>query len=257
MVIHLKNTSTDGGYEGLSTLHFAALAMNIAYRTDLQEADLFKPGATLRGFVTGDSSSVTGYGQLQDTQLEGQAKRMNEALAFNQRIGWLPGQMKFVQTNLTPADLELLASKKMSVVQICRFFGVHPSKVFQDTSTNYKASENSQTQYMTDTIEPLCCSILDELNYKLVARPVASRIKISFNYEHYYEVDPVSKADLYAKLIQSGVYTPNEIRVREGKAPIDGGDTAFISCNVAPITSAKINGEPMNTESKGPDDGQK
>ena len=46
------------------------------------------------------------------------------------------------------------------------------------------------------------------------------------------------------KEIQYGVSTPNEWRVtREDKAPIPGGDIAFMSCNVAPIDSPKIKGE--------------
>lgn len=46
------------------------------------------------------------------------------------------------------------------------------------------------------------------------------------------------------KEIQYGVSTVNEWRVsREDKAPINGGDIAFMSCNVAPIDSPKIKGE--------------
>jgi hypothetical protein len=45
-------------------------------------------------------------------------------------------------------------------------------------------------------------------------------------------------------MISAGVLTPNEVRMREGHAPVEGGDSAFITCNVAPIDSAKIKGEP-------------
>eukprot|EP00825_Cyclidium_porcatum_P035486 TRINITY_DN37225_c0_g1_i1.p1 TRINITY_DN37225_c0_g1~~TRINITY_DN37225_c0_g1_i1.p1 ORF type:complete len:170 (+),score=23.72 TRINITY_DN37225_c0_g1_i1:48-557(+) len=33
---------------------------------------------------------------------------------------------------------------------------------------------------------------------------------------------------------------------KDGYAPVDGGDQTFISCNVAPINSAKIKGEPTS-----------
>ena len=42
--------------------------------------------------------------------------------------------------------------------------------------------------------------------------------------------------------IANGVRTPNEWRAKDGRAPLDGGDQAFISCNVAPINSDKIKG---------------
>lgn len=33
--------------------------------------------------------------------------------------------------------------------------------------------------------------------------------------------------------------------------PVDGGDVAMISCNVAPINSPKINGEVLNNSNNG------
>ena len=46
-----------------------------------------------------------------------------------------------------------------------------------------------------------------------------------------------------------GGLTTNEIRVRQNMPPVEGGDVAFVTANVAPITSAKIYGEPQS-ESK-------
>lgn len=42
--------------------------------------------------------------------------------------------------------------------------------------------------------------------------------------------------------------TPNEARKMENRPPIEGGDVTFISCNVAPINSAKIRGEKQTEE---------
>ena len=40
----------------------------------------------------------------------------------------------------------------------------------------------------------------------------------------------------------NGVMTINEWRAKKDLKPIEGGDEVFISCNVAPIGSDKING---------------
>ena len=58
-----------------------------------------------------------------------------------------------------------------------------------------------------------------------------------------------SKADYYQKMVQSGAMTPTEVREQEGRMPVKGGDEVFISCNVAPITSGKISGEPQASNS--------
>ena len=156
--------------------------------------------------------------------------------------------MRFNQLSLSPADLQLLDSKRFNVLEICRFFGVHPDKVFQQTSTNYKSSENSQTVFMTDTLNPLLKKIQNECYIKLVPKPIRHQYKIVFDLENYYQADILSKADYYNKMVQAGAMTPNEVRQKEGRVPMAGGDELFISCNVAPIDSNKIRGDQAKTE---------
>jgi HK97 family phage portal protein len=241
-IIHLRNVCIDGGYNGVSTVVFAANALKIAVSTDTQEVDLFKSGSTLRGFVSGDGSAVQGFGQVQDEQLKGVAERIDKNLMSGQRIFQLPGVMKFNQLSLTPSDLQLLDSKKFNVLEICRFFGVHPDKVFSQTSTNYKASQNSQTVFMTDTLQPILHKIENELDVKLIPLSLHNRLHIRFNLQNYYESDLTTKSEYYKNMLEVGAMTVNDIRTREGRVPVDGGNKTFISCNVAPIDSPKIQG---------------
>lgn len=241
-VIHLRNFSLDGGYTGNSTLAYAARVLNIASKTDEQQQDLFKPGATTRGFVSGDGGVAQGFGMLQDEQLKKVSDRVETELLGGKRIFQLPGMMKFNQLSLTPADLQLLDSKRFNVLEICRFFGVHPDKVFSQTSTNYKASENSQTVFMTDTLTPLLRKIENEFKVKLIPVPLRRQYRITFNLENYYQSDVITEADYFTKMIQAGGMTPNEVRLKKGRAPMNGGDEMFISCNVAPVNSDKIRG---------------
>lgn len=241
-IAHLRNFSLDGGYTGASTISYAGRVLQIGIKTDELQIDNFKPGSTTRGFVSGDNSVTQGFGQLQDDQLEAVSNRVEEELRSGRRIFQLPGIMRFNQLSLSPADLQLLDSKKLNVLEICRFFGVHPDKVFAQTSTNYKASENSQTVYMTDTLAPLLRKIENELKVKLIDRAVASHFKIKFNLEDYYQSDVLAEADYFTKMVQAGGMTPNEVRLRKGRMPLPGGNKLFVSCNVAPADSAKING---------------
>ncbi|MCH3994866.1 MAG: phage portal protein [Prevotella sp.] len=241
-IIHIRNRCLDGGFCGVSTLHFAANTLGIAYKTDRQQSDMFQSGSTLRGFISGDGDVVQGYGAIQDTQLSTVGNRIETELKSGKRIFTLPGIMRFNQLSMSPADMQLLDSKKFSVEEICRFFGVPPDKVFHYTSTNYKSAENSQTTFMTDTLMPLMRKIENELNIKLIGFANMRNYRIKFSLDNYYESDPTAKADYYQKCIQSGILTPNEIRAKEGLQPVDGGDTTFISCNVAPIDSPKISG---------------
>lgn len=52
-MIHLRNLSTDGGYLGVSTLQYAAKVLRIASKSDDKSEEVYSPGGTRRGFVTG------------------------------------------------------------------------------------------------------------------------------------------------------------------------------------------------------------
>ena len=70
--------------------------------------------------------------------------------------------------------------------------------------------------------------------------------EIQFDREYIYSLDPKTVASYYKDMFDVGGLTTNEIRVRQNMPPVEGGDVAFVTANVAPITSAKIYGEPQS-----------
>lgn len=242
-IIHVRNMSIDGGYTGSSTISYAANILGIAAATDGKQTELFQPGSTLSGYISGDTEGVVGFGSTQDKQLQTVSDRVGAEISSGKRIFYVPGAMKFNSLTLSPADLQLLESKELNILEICRFFGVHPDKVFQSSSTNYKASENSQTAFLTDTLLPRLTQIENEFTVKLVPDSMQTSYRIKFNLDNYYQADLTAKSNYMTKTISAGVWTVNEWRRKEGKAPIPGGDVSFITCNVAPIDSPKIRGE--------------
>ena len=251
-IIHLRNISLDGGYTGESTIRYASRIMSVAYSADEKSLDMFQPGSTYSGFISGnDDDQTTGYEQYNEPQLKDVSDRFRKELRSGERITYLPGQLRFNQLSMSPADIQLLEKQKFSVLDLCRFYGVHPDKAFAGQSQNYKASEMSQVQYMTDTIQPYLRQIANEFFVKLIPRSVAAKYRIEFDLEAFYQTDLETMALNMEKCIQYGIYTVNEYRQKKGMPPVDGGDVAMISCNVAPINSPKINGEVLNNSNNG------
>lgn len=50
--------------------------------------------------------------------------------------------------------MQFLESRKFTVRELCRFFGVHPSFVFDDTSNNYKSAEMANVAFLSNTLNP-------------------------------------------------------------------------------------------------------
>lgn len=261
-IIHLRNMSLDGGYTGVSTIHYAANVMGVTAGADFQSGQNFRPGNTYKGFVSGNSeATVRGYEQYTEGQLEDAAGRFRKELQSGETITYLPGDLKFNPLSMSPADIQLLEMMKFSVLNICRFFGVHPDKAFAGQSQNYKASEMSQVQFMTDTLQPILRQIENEFFAKLIPRNVASKYRIQFDIESFYQTDLETISNHNEKMIQNGISTVNELRAKAGKEAVPGGDVAMISCNVQPLENAINNTKNVkdenNTKEVPPTNGEK
>lgn len=235
-IIHLRNMSLDGGYTGESTIRYASKILGIAASANNQSEYNFQPGNTYKGFISGDAeSTVKGYKEYKESQLEDIASRFREELRKGETITYLPGQTKFNPLSMSPADIQLMEQNKFSVLDICRFLGVHPDKAFAGQSQNYKASEMSQVQYMTDTLQPMLRQISNEFYVKLISKGLYSKYRIEFDLDAFYQTDIETMTMHMEKCIQYGIYTVNEYRAKKGLPPVSGGNEPMISCNVTPL----------------------
>lgn len=234
-MIHLRNMSTDGGYTGVSTLQYAAKVLRIASKGDDKSEEVYSPGGTRRGFITGASDYIKGVGAFQDKELGTVADRVSEEMASGKQVMNLPNGTDFKPMDLSPADTQLLENKKFGVLEICRFYGVHPDKVFAGQSANYKASEMSQVLFMSDTLQQILTQFSLEFSAKLFVTSQYGRYKIEFGIEDFYNTDLMTLASFTEKNIATGVWTINEARKKRGYAPVPGGDEAMMSANLIPV----------------------
>ena len=240
-IIHLRNMSLDGGYTGISTIQYASRVMNVAANADERTLDSFKPGSMIRGFISGDSTAgVRGMGMAQDNQLKDVGARVSKEIDSGKPIFSVPGDMRFNQLSMSPTDLQLLETRKFSVLDICRFYGVHPDKVFAGQSQNYKASEMSNQSFLSDTLQPYLRKIESELSAKLIPEALGLKMKIEFDVESLLLTSLEQQATYIKETIQNGIYTPNYWRAKKGQPSLEGGDDLMMSMNVAPINSDKF-----------------
>lgn len=242
-IIHFRNKNLDGSKVGLSTIQYAGRILNISANADEQTLANMKSGNKQKGFLTGGALRE-GMGVYKDEQVDIVAKRLETQLANGDSVMRLPGELNWLPYSISPADAQILENREFSVFDVCRFFGVHPDKVFVRQNSNYKASENSQTSFMTDTLQPLLTQMEKELTTKLIPKKnIGVKEKIEFDRVALYQLDPSGAATYYKQMFEVGGLTSDEIRVATNREPKEGGDVLFVSANVAPINSAKIYGE--------------
>ena len=249
-IIHLKGMTLADQRIGLSVLDFARLTMDIARVGDSETYDRFKNGGNVRGLV-GNDTSVRGFGEYQDKELAKTAEDLDSQFHHGKHIVSLPGQVDFKQLSLSSTDLQFLESRKFTVREICRFFGVPPSFVFDDTSNNYKSAEMANVAFLSNTLNPLLRNIESELQRKLFLPSQYGRKRIQFDRRGLYACDLDSRVKYQTATIAAGLYTVNEWRAEENKPAVEGGDKVLVSANLKGIDD--LTAQPAPAEPKNPE----
>jgi len=150
-------------------------------------------------------------------------------------IALLEADMDYKSVGVNPADAQLLETRKYSVVDICRFFGVSPTKAYDMSAASYASVEASQLAFLTDTLQPMLNRIELEFERKIFLPSEKFKYSVEFDTSVLLRTDKNSLADYYTKMLNLGALTTNDIRKQLGYEPVDKGDQAFIQSNLVPI----------------------
>lgn len=254
-IIHIKGLTLRNSKKGVSVLTYARLTMGIAATGDQETQNRFANGGNVRGIVSNDTS-VRGFGEYQDKQLEKTAENLDSRFQGGERIVSLPGQVDFKQISLSSTDMQFLESRKFTVIEICRFFSVPPTFVYADTSNNYKTVEQADVDFLSHTLNPLLRNIEIELRRKLIAPELCHKYKFKFDRRELFACDLNGMMNYGTKLLQIGT-TVNEVRRMNNLTPVDGGDTVLVSANLRGINEIGVQPQqqPEAPENKDNDNG--
>ncbi len=231
-IIHIKNyPDVVNGKTGISTLAHARLTLNISGVAAKETLNRFKNGGNVRGIISG-ASGVKGFGKPQTEQLQAVADDIDARFTGGQKIVSVPGAAEYTPVTLSSTDMQFLESNKFNVREVCRFFGVHPSFVFDDTSNNYKSAEMANVAFLSNTLNPLLVKIEEEFMRKLVPQTLCCKRKFEFDRRGLYAADLDSRVKYQTQTIQAGIYTINDWRRAENQPLVPNGDETLVSANL-------------------------
>lgn len=240
-VIHLKNVCRDGGYEGLSTIHYAALTLGIAATADNETLKRFATGGRIKAILQ-NNKLTRGFGEYQDKQLQGLGQDIQEDLNSGADVILVKGDGTLTPISMSSADMQFLESRKFTLREIARFFNVPPSKLMDDSNANYKSVEVSNIAFYAEALQPIVTEIEREFASKLIPRNTWMDYKFRFNLSSLYALDLDSRAKWDKARLDNGQATVNDIRRENDNAPVDKGDEVYLSVNLAPLGSEKLSG---------------
>ena len=246
-ILHFKNVSSDGGYTGLSTVSYAALTLGIAATSDNETLKRFATGGRFKAILK-NNTSTKGWGEYQDEQLKAHGEDLQEAISRGDDILAVKGDVDVSPLSMSSADMQFLESRKFTIREIARFFNVPPSKLMDDTNSNYKTAELSNVDFYSEALKPLVEAIISEFSAKLLNEWNFQEYKFRFDLSSIYTLDLNSKAKWDKSRLENGVASVNDLRRESDIEPIEKGDDVYLSVNFAPLGSAKLSGEVAKSE---------
>jgi len=216
---------------GMSTLHFGKNAFGLARAVDRAAGATFKNGLRPSGALTFDAFLSKENREIAETKL---VEKYVGAINAGRPLV-LEGGTKWQQLTINPEDAQMLESRRFSVEEICRFFGVPPHMVgHTENSTSWGTGLEQQTLgFQKFTLGPRIRRIEQALSKQLLTpADRANGVSIEFSLEGLLRGDSAGRSAYYQTM------TINEIRKLENLPPVPGGDVPRMQMQNVPITEA-------------------
>lgn len=232
-----------GPLRGLSILGQAREALGLGLGADRSASGMFANGMRPSG-----AFSLPDF-MKNEEQFREVESRLNEDYAGMANHGKpliLEGGMKWESISLNAEDAQLLDSRKFSVEEICRFFGVPPFMIgHSEKSTSWGTGiEQQLIMFQKFTLAPWLKRIEMAIGRQLLMPGERQRYFAEFNVDSLLRADSRARSEHYRTMTQIGAMTINEVRAKENLPPIPGGDVVRIQAQNVPIDAvAGLTGE--------------
>lgn len=235
-IIHLINYS-DNGIIGESTISYASTALQINKNIDA----LLKTQSGNGMMVAGILKPVQGV-QINQTKADAAKAKFNSVNTVDgNSIIVLDSGFDFQQISLSNRDSQILESSKLSSNDICKFFGVPPSLIYNETG-KYSTAEQQQLDYLNNTLTPLIEKIESEFFRKIYLSTDWKMRELRFDVTNLMRLDATTQASYYKTLFEMGALTVNEVRQKiNADYPATGGNKHFISTNLQELNNLIVN----------------
>ncbi|KAA8389611.1 phage portal protein [Acetobacter tropicalis] len=213
-VFHLRDRSDDG-LVGRSRLSRARDVFTGAAALQDYSLNMWQNQVVPSGIVSSETGALSND-QAKDLkqQLQERAGGTNNA----RRVIVLPNGLKWQAVGISPEDAEALESRKFSVQELCRIYGV-PPPIVQDYSNNtFTNAAQASLWFAQNTLVPWVRKI--EAEFKRSVFGASNPYELVIDMSSLMRGDYATRWQSYGVAIQNKILTVNEIREQEGYNPM-------------------------------------
>lgn len=227
-VFHVHGLGFDG-VMGYSPVRMAARALGVGIAQETFAQSFYANGAVFGTIVEYPVKNMS-VEQIAAAEADLNGRNRGPAKAFTTKV--VPEGVKTHTLSMPLEDAQFLESRKFSVVEVCRLFGVQPHKVADlDRSTNNNI-EHQGIEFVVDTIVPWAVRLEQEADVKLFSARAQGRVYTKIAVAGLMRGDSKARAEYYRTMVNMGAMTINEVRALEDMNGIGpAGDVHLVQLN--------------------------
>ena len=227
-MLHIRGLSLDG-YVGVSPIAAAQDAIGLALATQTHGGTLFRQGAQVPHVITAPGTLTPEARQRIQQSFMDSLAGVNNA----HKPAVFDAGMKLERIALTNDEAQFLATRQFQVNDICRVFRVPPHKVMNLERATFSNIENQNQQYIDDALMPLAARIEHQCEWNLLFEDEQDEFEIRFDFDALLRGDYKTRMEGHQIALLNGIMNRNEIRAKEGRGPVPGGDEYRVPLNTA------------------------
>jgi HK97 family phage portal protein len=258
-VLHFANTfRRQNGFWGISTIKYAYDTLSLIKTESNQSLETAAKGGRVK-LIIGEQPPASGYspisqGLFDPKQMKQYAQEVNEEI-YKQDVVSLRGLDKVQNISMSAQDMQLMEHMNMGLDDVARFFGTPRPLLMLDTNSHYTTYTNATLEYLQRTVQPDITEMEQEFNRKLLTREDFGSRRIHMCEQPLLRLDKEAQAKVDKMQLETGAATVNEIRQQYDRPAVEGGDTIYVSTNLAELGSPKLSGaQPTPPTEPNPDE---
>jgi HK97 family phage portal protein len=241
-IFHLHGLGFDGTM-GYSVVQIARQSIGLGLATERFGSAFFGNGAHGSGVLTHPGAlSDTAKSNIRDSLRSDQAGPDGAFFPYILEEG-----MKWERIGIPPEDAQFLETRKLQVVEICRWFGVKPHMIADLERATYDNIEHQGIEAVVYTFMPWGVRLEQEANRKLLAPELSRTHFTKLKFDALLRGDVKSRFEAYKIGREWGWMSADDIRALEDMNPLPNGMGAIY---LVPLNYTTVDGLLQDIDNK-------